>query len=245
MIKLILKKTRNLERTRLPAVSACDSLLLFFFSPRFWANFSTLQPSIFHLFLWEDSPSVPAYCPPSPLRSSCPRHGSPPTCPFIFGTLFSLNAFSVSLQPVFVQSYCYFAEFDTPWYRCDFSSTALVQQEWTKPLAFISSCHFHFSLCVPASVFPTLFSSLSFLLSYSLFISLILNLSIFFHCPVCVPNDALFFFVHRELFHGWFVFIRVWMTLSFSSVSNESLYTFLFIFVVFFQTACSHYWVYL
>ena len=147
--------------------------------------------------------------------------------------------FSVSLQSMFLQSYCCFADFDTPWYQCNFSSIALVQQQWTEPLTFISFCPFLFSLCIAVKLFLALMSSLSVALSNSLSMSLILNFSFFFHFPVCVHNDALFL-VLKQIFQGWFVFTRVWKTLSFSFLSDESLYTFMLIYVVFFQSACSH-----
>lgn len=85
------------------------------------------------------------------------------------------------------------------------TSTSVVPQECTELLVFTSFCLFHF-----------VYSSQSFLCSFSLslffcqilcFISLNLSLSIFSHFLGFVLNAL--FLVHTELFHGWFVFIRV------------------------------------
>lgn len=88
------------------------------------------------------------------LLSSVLTLASPLVCSF------NSIAFSVSLQPLIVQSYCCFAEFSTPWYKYDFSSAALVRQEWTGLLVLVSCCLFHFRLGILVSVFPTLFSCL-------------------------------------------------------------------------------------
>lgn len=113
MIKLILKKHTTWS------VLVCQWYLLVkafycsFFLPAFE---QTLALFNLQYFIFSSGKTLPV-----PPRIALPLPRDPPalaTAPshmplHLWYALFT-QCFSVSLQPVFVQSYCYFAEFDTP-----------------------------------------------------------------------------------------------------------------------------------
>lgn len=227
-----------------------------FFTTWFWAYFSALQTLVF-LLVQSICSSSGTLLPSLQLFTPCPHRAVlagqrtwklglrfiiPPfsahAC-FTFDMFFSLCCFFLFL--FFSNSglsrvtlFCSLINPDT--------STISPAQHWCikNELSHQWSClFFSFILvCLFQWAFPH-----SLFFCQNLCSSLILNLSIFFSLSLFVLNNALFL-AHRGLFHGWLVLIRVWKTLRLSSFSNESLYSFLFIFLSFFQDACSHYWIY-
>lgn len=168
-------------------------------------HFSTSPSAEHFLFLFQGPPCP--HCSTSPLGQCWLGRGHrnwnfcslflpsvltpvPPLVCSFHSVVFKLFFF---FQRSFVWSY-FVLQFDNPWYQYNFSSIALVHQEWTQP-----SLHVFFSSFILVCLFQWMFPhSLFFCQNFCP--SLILNLSIFFHLAVFVFNDAPFL-LHRELFH--------------------------------------------